>query len=131
MAFGTCMACWVEDVGPTFNQPLAARLGWWAKWRYANVICQRWVNNTANIMPTLAHFSKCVELVPKKHFNFFSSVYFFQSALPQCTCKVFHSLILDFITCFSIWHRIFLWAMYTRVVQNKGRHNLMFKLNKI
>lgn len=46
--------CWAKDVWPTSNQLLTITLDRWAKWRWATFICQCWVNNTVNKIPTLA-----------------------------------------------------------------------------
>ena len=46
---GICRAC-LTNIKPTIGIITSAR---WAKWRPANVIGQRWTNNTANKMSTL------------------------------------------------------------------------------
>lgn len=40
-----------KDVWPTSKQ-----LGWWALWRWADVICQCWANNSANKISTLVQW---------------------------------------------------------------------------
>ena len=50
---GICRACRATGVGPTSNQRLAIKLARWAKWHWANVICRRRANKTADKMPAL------------------------------------------------------------------------------